>query len=247
LSFKFPAAQPLKGGGLDMITMDDCKFKYDGMDRWLLRDMTLHVSKNSRIAIVGRNGAGKSTLLQMLSGELQVSGGKFHRHPALKVAHIAQHHIEHLASYLEIRPVDYFLQQHQAKNEQEARQFLGQFGLVGSLALQKIGTLSGGQKARLAFATVLYEKPHILILDEPTNHLDRDSLESLAVAVEKFEGAVVVVSHNQDFMSRCANEMWTVADGRVKVEVADEEGTTFDDLFEKYKEGLRKELKRKLK
>lgn len=114
-----------------------------------------------------------------------------------------------------------------------------------SWALQKIGTLSGGQKARLAFATVMSTEPHVLILDEPSNHLDSDSLESLAAAVQKFQGAVVMVSHNQDFMSRCANEMWTVANGRVEVEVADGEFTTFDDVFESYKDSLRNEVCRR--
>ena len=169
LNFKFPAAPPLRGGGTHMITMDACKFRYDESKDWLLEDITLNVSYGSRIAIVGKNGAGKSTLLNILSGNLTVNGGEFYSHPNVKVAHISQHHIEHLGSYLHMTPVEYFLQQHHAKNEQEARQFLGSFGLVGQLALQKIGTLSGGQKARLAFATVMFEEPHVLILDEPTN------------------------------------------------------------------------------
>ena len=82
--------------------------------------------------------------------------------------------------------------------------------------MQLSGTMSGGQKARLAFASVMYNAPHVLILDEPTNHLDRDSLESLANAVEEFEGAVVTVSHNQHLMSQSTKEMWTVINGRVK-------------------------------
>mmetsp|Transcript_24300 Transcript_24300/g.43804 ORF Transcript_24300/g.43804 Transcript_24300/m.43804 type:complete len:181 (+) Transcript_24300:1873-2415(+) len=180
-----------------------------------------------------------------MNGELTVNGGEFHRHPNLKVAHISQHHIEQLGLYLQMTPVDYFMQQHRAKNEQEARQFLGGFGLIGPLALQKNGTLSGGQKVRLAFATVMCAEPHAIIFDEPTNHLDRDFLESLAVAIEKFQGAVVVVSHNQEFMARCADEMWTVVNGRVKVEVADGELATFNDLFENHKEGLRKEVRRR--
>ncbi|CAB9499678.1 [NU+] prion formation protein 1 [Seminavis robusta] len=245
LNFKFPAAPPLKGGGGHLITMEDCRFRYDGTDDWLLEDMSLNLSYGSRVAIVGKNGAGKSTLLKLMCGELTVNKGEFHSHPNLRIAHIAQHHIEQLGDYLESTPVEYFLQQHHAKNEQEARQFLGGFGLVGPLALQRIGTLSGGQKARLAFATVMHNAPHVLVLDEPTNHLDRDSLESLAKAVEKFEGAVVIVSHNQDFMSRCANEMWTVANQTVKVEVADGEVATFDDLYDQYKDGLRKEMRKK--
>jgi ATP-binding cassette subfamily F protein 3 len=107
----------------------------------------------------------KSTLLNIMSGNLSVNAGEFHRHPNLKVAHIAQHHIEQLGEYLDLTPVDYFMQQHHAKNEQEARQFLGGFGLVGQLALQKIGTLSGGQKARLAFSAVMVNEPHLLILE----------------------------------------------------------------------------------
>lgn len=247
LNFKFPAAAPLKGGGNGpLITMEDCYFRYGTTpnEPWLLEDMSLNVSFGSRIAIVGKNGAGKSTLLKIMSEELHVNKGEFHSHQNLKVAHIAQHHIEHLGAFLEYTPVEYFMKQHNAQSEHEARQFLGGFGLVGPLALQLIGTLSGGQKARLAFATVMYSKPHVLILDEPTNHLDRDSLESLSEAVDKFQGAVVIVSHNQDFMSRCAKEMWTVKDGSVKVQVPDGEVTTFDDLFEEYKTGLRNEMKK---
>merc|ERR1712078_771264 len=181
--------------------------------------MTLNVYENSRVAIVGKNGAGKSTLLKIMCGELDVNGGEYHRHPNLKVAHISQHHIEQLADYLLCTPVEYFRQHLGAKDDQEVRQFLGRFGLVGSLALQRIGTLSGGQKARLAFATVMYNAPHVLVLDEPTNHLDTDSLESLANAVQQFEGAVVMVSHNQQFLSQCSKEMWTIANGRVKVDI----------------------------
>lgn len=250
LNFRFPAAPPLKGATGDyapLVTMENCRFRYDDKDAtfWLLRGMTLNVSMGSRIAVIGKNGAGKSTLVKLLCGELSVKGGTFHAHQNLKIAHIAQHHIEHLGAHLERTPVEYFMLRHGAKSEHEARQFLGGFGMVGPLALQLIGTLSGGQKARLAFATVMYNAPHVLILDEPTNHLDADSLESLASAIDKFEGAVVMVSHNQQFMSQCAKEMWTVANGRVKAEAVDgnEPGSSFDDMYGKYKESLRKEVR----
>ena len=251
LNFKFPAAAPLKGGAnMPMINMEGCRFRYpqpSGVDcsnshKWLLEDMTLNVYEKSRVAIVGKNGAGKSTLLKIMCGELDVNGGEYYRHPNLKVAHISQHHIEQLADYLLCTPVEYFRQHLGVKDDQEVRQFLGRFGLVGSLALQPIGTLSGGQKARLAFATVMYNALHVLVLDEPTNHLDADSLTQLIEAVKSFRGAVLIVSHHQDFMARCANEMWTVANGHVKVEIADEL-RNFNDLFESYKSNLRKELK----
>ena len=172
LNFRFPSAEPLKGGGGHLISMEDCRFRYPTAEpdsTWLLQDMSLNVSNGSRIAIVGKNGAGKSTLLKLMSGELQVSKGEFHRHCNLKIAHITQHHVEHLSSFLECTPVEYFLHKHGAKNEQEARQFLGGFGISGPISLQLIGTLSGGQKARLAFATVMYNAPHCLIMDEPVS------------------------------------------------------------------------------
>jgi len=262
LNFRFPSATPLKGVTGEyapLITMEDCRFRYNSAAEanannkkertpkstpsWLLQNLTLNVSVGSRIAVIGKNGSGKSTLVKLLCGELSVKGGEFRSHPNLKIAHITQHHIEHLGAYLEHTPVEYFMIHHKANSEQEVRQFLGGFGLVGPLALQLIGTLSGGQKARLAFATVMYNAPHVLILDEPTNHLDSDSLESLATAVNGFAGAVVIVSHNQQFMSQCAKEMWTVANGRVQVQIVDEELSTFDNLYGRYKDGLRKEVR----
>merc|ERR1712048_123204 len=93
--------------------------------------------------------------------------------------------------------------------------YLANFGL-GNIAKQKVGSLSGGQKARLAFAGQVWHKPHLLLLDEPTNHLDIETLESLAEALKAFQGAVVIVSHNQSFLSEICNELWVVDDGGVK-------------------------------
>lgn len=252
LNFCFPAADPIKGN-VPFITMDSCRFRYDdnqnGKD-WLLHDMTMSVAAGSRISILGKNGSGKTSLAKILSGELLPDSqvGAFHRNPNLRVAHISQHHIEQLASFLEFSAVEYLLHHHNAKNDYEARQYLGGFGLIGSLALQPIGTLSGGQKARLAFATVMYTAPHLLVLDEPSNHLDSDSLSSLAKAVEEFKGAVVTVSHNQDFLARISKEVWIISgDGSVQIEVvadADDTSNKFNELFERYKERLRKELRK---
>ena len=220
--------------------------------------MTLNVLARSRISILGKNGSGKSTLVKLLCGELQPDSkvGAFHRHPNLKVAHISQHHIEQLGAYLEQSPVQYFMNHHSAKNEYEARQFLGGFGLVGDLALQPIGTLSGGQKARLTFATVMYIAPHVLILDEPSNHLDSDSLASLAQAIEKFKGAVVTVSHNQEFLSSITKEVWIISgDGNVQVNTLQSGDKTetgdlvanFNQLYENYKSSLRREARKEMR
>merc|ERR1739845_60734 len=121
---------------------------------------------------------------------------------------------------------------------------------------QLIGSLSGGQKARLAFATVLYHPPHVLVLDEPTNHLDADSLESLSRAVANFQGAVVTISHHREFLAQTCQELWTIGnDGRVATQAIEKESETggassgeggilFAVLYEKYKAGLRKEYRK---
>ena len=267
LRFKFPCATPLKGATgefASLITMDDCRFRYDSKNPWLLQDMILGVSVGSRIGILGKNGSGKSTLVNLLCGELSPDPkrGTLKRHAGLKIAHISQHHIEHLGAHLGKSPVEYFRDQqegNEATSDHQIRQFLGGFGLVGSLALQPIGSLSGGQKARLAFATVLSEPPHVLILDEPTNHLDSESLESLAKAVEGFGGAVIVVSHHRGFLSQICQEIWMIRnDGRVVTATIDVGaqstghmnesskhkggGIPFDELYEAYRNDLRKKV-----
>lgn len=222
--------------------------------------MTLGVSVGSRIGILGKNGSGKTSLVNLLCGELSPDPekGALKRRPGLKIAHISQHHIEHLGAHLEKSPVEYFRAQQggdATTSDHDIRQFLGGFGLVGSLALQPIGSLSGGQKARLAFATVLYKPPHVLILDEPTNHLDGESLESLAGAVAGFEGAVVIVSHHKGFLAQNCQEIWTIQkDGRVVTTAIESEnknsestshnagGIPFDELYENYKNDIRKEV-----
>jgi len=260
LNFKFPAAPPLSGSsgegwGIPLVTMERAAFGYTP-ETIILQQMTLGVSTGSRIAIVGKNGSGKSTLVKLLVGDLSIdertfkSGagggkgsaqvGKYTRHQNLRTAYIAQHHVEQLAAFLEVTPVQYFMRHHHVRSEQEARQFLGGFGLVGSLALQLIGTLSGGQKARLVFATVMFTTPHLLVLDEPTNHLDRDSLESLSPAIKSFKGAVVMVSHNQEFMSACATEMWMVNEGKVVVSHVEDGSNSFNANFKVYRSSLQK-------
>ena len=101
-----------------------------------------------------------------------------------------------------------------------------------------IGSLSGGQKARLAMAAAFSKNPHLIVLDEPTNHLDRDSIDALLVAVREFRGAVVMVSHNETFLAQCSNEMWIVQNGKVKVEHVDETGGSYGLSFEDIYAGL---------
>lgn len=123
---------------------------------------------------------------------------------------------------------------------EEARKYLGRFGLQGDLALQPVKHLSGGQKSRLAFAELAWSTPHLLLLDEPTNHLDLETIEGLAMALNKFEGGVVLVSHDDRLVSMVADELWVVMPGPSK----DIPGTVtvFEGSFEEYKEMLRDEF-----
>merc|ERR1719195_2533448 len=123
---------------------------------------------------------------------------------------------------------------------EEARKYLGRFGLQGDLALQPVKHLSGGQKSRLAFAELAWSSPHLLLLDEPTNHLDLETIEGLAIALNKFEGGVVLVSHDDRLVSMVADELWVVMPGPNKNIPG--RVTVFEGSFEEYKEMLRAEF-----
>ncbi|CAJ1402967.1 unnamed protein product [Effrenium voratum] len=122
----------------------------------------------------------------------------------------------------------------------DARKYLGRFGLHGDLALQPVKFLSGGQKSRLAFAELAWSSPHIMLLDEPTNHLDLETIEGLAMALNKFEGGVVLVSHDDRLVSMVADELWVVTPGPSK-EIPGRV-TVFEGSFEEYREMLRSEF-----
>lgn len=164
---------------------------------------------------MGMNGVGKSTLIKLVLGELKTEDGKIELNNGARIAFFAQHHVEGLD--LEMTPLTYFQKVYPGVKDQDVRNHLGGLGCKGDLALQKIGTLSGGQKSRVAFSILTYQQPHLLILDEPTNHLDIDSIEALIVAIKAFQGGVLCISHDQYFLNNIINEYWAVNDqGGVK-------------------------------
>ena len=167
-----------------------------------------------RIGVLGANGAGKTTLLRCLVGELASMGGEFTRGEHASTGYFSQHQMEVLDPSL--TPLRQVIRRHDSLTEQAARNMLGCWGFDGTIVDRPISTLSGGEKARLVLAMIAKSSPAILVLDEPTNHLDIDMRDALAIALQEFEGALVVVSHDRHTLDAVCDEFWVVRDGAVK-------------------------------
>ncbi|KAJ7652002.1 P-loop containing nucleoside triphosphate hydrolase protein [Mycena polygramma] len=207
--FKFPETEKISP---PLLQMDEVTFGYT-LDKIILKNVNIDVGLDSRIAIVGANGAGKSTLIKILTGELNPLNGHVNRNGRLRVGYFAQHHVDSLIPTMS--PVQFLASKFPGKSEQEYRQHLGNFQISGMTGLQSIGTLSGGQKSRVAFAVLSLQQPHILLLDEPTNHLDIEGLDALMLALEKWNGGVIIISHDERFITTVAKELWVCGDGTV--------------------------------
>ena len=183
-------------------------------DRVVLHGISLTINPGDRIALLGRNGAGKSTLVKLLAGALAATSGKRTDARDLRIGYFAQHQLEQLharESPLEhLRAVEAELGERAA--EQELRTFLGGFGFIGERVFEPVGPFSGGEKARLALALVSFRRPNLLLLDEPTNHLDLDMRQALAVALQDYDGAVVLVAHDRHMLRSVADTLLLVAD-----------------------------------
>jgi ATP-binding cassette subfamily F protein 3 len=185
-------------------------------ERVVLSSVSMTISPGSRIALLGRNGAGKSTLMKMLAGELQALHGKRTEARDLRIGYFAQHQLEQL-DILDT-PLNHLRRNGgeaaARATEQELRTFLGSFGFSGDRVFEPIGPFSGGEKARLVLALVSYLRPNLLLLDEPTNHLDLEMRQALAVALQDFEAAVVLVSHDRHLLRAVADELVLVDKGQ---------------------------------
>jgi ATP-binding cassette subfamily F protein 3 len=185
-------------------------------ERVVLDSLSMTISPGARIALLGRNGAGKSSLMKLLSGELAALGGKRTEARDLRIGYFAQHQLEQLD--VGESPLAH-LRRHGGEaalrsTEQELRSFLGSFGFSGDRVFEPIGPFSGGEKARLVLALVSFRRPNLLLLDEPTNHLDLEMRQSLAMALQDYEGAVVLVAHDRHLLRAVADELILVDGGR---------------------------------
>jgi len=181
---------------------------------YLLEDVSVRVEITSRIGVLGANGCGKSTLIKLIIGELTPIDGIITIN-SMNIAVFNQHHVDSLN--LGLTSVEYLQEKFPGLKEQDYRRHLGNFGIRDDLSMMQIGNLSGGQKSRLVFSILTWKQPHLLILDEPTNHLDMDTIDELIKAVITFKGAVLLVSHDQYFLSKTCKQYWAVSSGRVFV------------------------------
>ncbi len=180
----------------------------------VLANINLSLEAGSRIGLLGVNGAGKSTLIKTLVGELPPLAGTVRHGKGLAIGYFAQHQLEMLRH--DQSPLWHLNKLAPTEREQELRNFLGSFNFAGDMATAPIAPFSGGEKARLALALIVWQKPNLLLLDEPTNHLDLETREALTVALAQFEGTLVLVSHDRHLLRAATDEFMIVADASLK-------------------------------
>nr|WP_154324440.1 ABC transporter ATP-binding protein [Pantoea sp. 201603H] len=193
----------------------------------ILNSIKLNLVPGSRIGLLGRNGAGKSTLIKLLAGELAPMGGDIGLAKGIKLGYFAQHQLEFLRA--DESPLQHLVRLAPKVLEQQLRDYLGGFGFQGDKVGESTGRFSGGEKARLVLALIVWQRPNLLLLDEPTNHLDLDMRQALTEALIDFEGALVVVSHDRHLLRSTTDDLYLVHDSKVE---------TFEGDLEDYQQWL---------
>jgi len=213
-----------------LLTLENLSAGYhneQGQTHPILRDVTLMVRAGSRIGVLGVNGAGKSTLIKTLAEELPVQAGVRRAAKGLVIGYFHQHQLDMLDA--EDTPLRHLARIAPTVREQELRNYLGSFGFSGDAVHSLVGPLSGGEKARLALALIVWQKPNLLLLDEPSNHLDVETREALAAALAEFSGSMLLVSHDRHLLRTTVDSFWIVADATVR---------EFDGDLEDYRDWL---------
>ena len=210
LSFDFPSPTELRP---PLVTLDMAAVGYDPNSPILTR-LNLRLDPTDRIALLGRNGNGKTTLARLLAAQLPPMDGEVNASGKLRVGYFTQYQVEELDAG--DTPLEHMGRLMKGATPAAVRGQLGRFGFSGPMATQKVGKMSGGEKARLALALITRDAPHLLILDEPTNHLDVDAREALVQALNDYGGAVVVVSHDRHMLALTADRLVLVDGGTAK-------------------------------
>jgi ATP-binding cassette subfamily F protein 3 len=196
-----------------LVRLEDAQAGYTA-DKPILRNLELSLENKARLGLLGVNGAGKSTFIRSLAGEQPLLKGIRTEGKGLKVGYFAQHQLEYLR--LEESALWHMQNLDPKTREQEHRNFLGGFNFHGDMATCPVAPFSGGEKARLALALLIWQKPNLLLLDEPTNHLDIEMREALTFALQDFDGALIVVSHDRHLLRATVDDFWLIESGTVR-------------------------------
>ena len=208
----FTLPSPTRPLAPPLLQLENATVGYNGAP--VLRDLNLRLDVDDRIGLLGVNGAGKSTFAKMIAGALPLQAGQMKREPRIRVGWFHQHQIEALDP--EDTPLDILRRERPDDSESSRRSRLAQFGLSFDKQDTTFANLSGGERARLLLNLIAMQAPHLLILDEPTNHLDIDSRRALLDALNDYEGAVILITHDRSLIELVADRLWLTADGRIK-------------------------------
>lgn len=221
LSFDFPSPSELRP---PLITLDLAAVGYSE-EKPILQRLNLRIDPDDRVALLGRNGNGKTTLARLLAAQLPPMDGAMHTAGKMQVGYFTQYQVEELEA--DSTPLEQMTRAMQGKTPAAVRAQLGRFGFSGNRATSQVGTLSGGERARLALALITRDAPHLLILDEPTNHLDVDAREALVQALNEYTGAVLLISHDRHMVELTADRLVLVDNG-----TANEFAGSMDDYID---------------
>jgi len=208
--FEFRTPESLPG---NLLTLEKVSTGYD--DNLILQGLDFSLLPGERIGLLGPNGAGKSTLIKLIAGELGVVDGQRHEAKDLKIGYFAQHQLEQLDP--QASALQHLQRLDPNATEQQLRNFLGGFNFRGDRVTENIDPFSGGEKARLVLALVVWQKPNLLLLDEPTNHLDLEMRHALNIALQGFDGAVILVSHDRHLLRTVCDELWLVDASKAEI------------------------------
>ena len=222
--FSFAFLEPA-GAPDPLLTVADAAAGYGGQP--LLERLQLTLRPGERVGLLGRNGAGKSTLIKLLAGEMPPLAGERREGKGLAIGYFAQHQLEQLRA--DESPLQHMLRLAPQTREQDLRDYLGGFDFRGDMATSPCGAFSGGEKSRLALAILIWQRPNLLLLDEPTNHLDLEMRHALNLALQEYDGGVVLVSHDRSLLRTTCERFLLVADGRAQ---------SFDGDLDDYKDWL---------